>query len=408
MEESAGSEPDEPRPELRDRRDREEVRLRALIVDEGRTWSTLGAVRSLAHAGWSVAIGCPGARGLSASSRYVSSRHDVPSLARGLDGFSDAVREAVEDSGADVVFGGGDAEVYALCIEREKIPAIVPYPPESVVLRAFDKLELCTSAVRHGLAAPTTEIATDDMDVDGTMWVKSRWHWDPRSGNRPTRLEASLETGRAAINARVRELRRHGAEPVLQEPVYGEQLSLIALRANDGRTLGTVFQQVDRCWPVPTGWTVRAHTIPVDPELERGVGELLDDLGWTGLVELEFIRPDDGIPRLIDFNGRFYGSMALAIGAGVDFPALWAADVTGQPVKPSPPARVPVRFQRLGGDLRRAVNDRRGGLWRDVANTLSYAPGAVHSILRANDLRPAYVYLRTFANDGRAARRADS
>ena len=48
-------------PELRDLRDREGVGLRALIVDEGRTWSTLGAVRSLACAGWSVAIAVAGA-----------------------------------------------------------------------------------------------------------------------------------------------------------------------------------------------------------------------------------------------------------------------------------------------------------------------------------------------------------
>ena len=320
--------------------------------------------------------------------------------------FSDAVRQAVEDSDADVVFGGGDAEVYALCIERDKFPAIVPYPPLSAVLRAFDKLELCTLAVHHGLAAPWTEGAADDVDVDGTLWVKSRWHWDPRCGDRSTRVEACRETGRAAINARVRAFRCHGAEPVLQEPVDGDQLSVILLRAGDGRTLGTVFQQVDHCWPTPTGWTVRAHTISVDIDLERAVGQLLDELGWIGLVELEFIRPDDGIPRLIDFNGRFYGSLALAVGAGVDFPALWAADAMGQAPEPSPPARVPVRFQRLGGDLRRAIKERRGGLWRDVANTISHAPTAVHSTLRANDLHPAYTYLRTFAQESRTGGRA--
>ncbi len=245
---------------LRERRRSRGVKPRALIVDEGRTWSTLSAVRSLAAAGWSVAIGSPGARGLSASSRCVSSRHDVPSLGVGLDAFSNAVRQAVEDSGAEVVFGGGDAEVYALCMEREKIPAIVPYPPMPIVRRAFDKLELCTLAVGYGLAAPWTAAADDDADVDGTMMVKSRWHWDPHTGHEATRVEATIETGRVAINGRVRELRRLGAEPVLQEPVYGDQLSLIVLRSRDGRTLGTVFQQMDHCWPTPNGWTVRrAH-----------------------------------------------------------------------------------------------------------------------------------------------------
>ncbi len=340
-----------------------------------------------------------------ASSRFVSSRHDVPTLDHGLESFSTAVQQAVKESGAEVVFVGGDGEVYALAIESERIPAIVPSPCEEVVWRAFDKLELCQSAVRAGLAAPWTVEAGADIlqDVglaerlDGRLVVKSRWHWDPRKGDSPTRSEASLETGAAAIAARVAELRERGAAPLLQETIMGDHLSVIVLRGRDGRTLGTVYQQIDHRWPQPAGWTVRAHTLEPDPALECAVGRLLADLDWVGLVELEFIRPDDGIPRLIDFNGRYYGSMQLAVSAGVDFPALWAADATGRAVEPAPPARVGVRFQRLGGDMRRAVSERSNGLWHDVANTLSFAQGASHSILRVKDPRPAFVYLRTTA-----------
>ena len=122
-----------------------------------------------------------------------------------------------------------------------------------------------------------------------------------------------------------------------------------------------LYQQIDHRWPVPAGWTARAHTLPLDTDLLRGAERLLDDLGWIGLVELEFIRGADGGPRLIDFNGRYYGSMQLAVAAGMDFPRLWAEDATGHNPEPSPAARVGVRFQRIGGDLRRALKERRGG-----------------------------------------------
>lgn len=332
----------------------------------------------------------------------MSSRHDVPSLKSGLAGFSDAVRKAVKDSGAEVVFGGGDAEVHALSLEKESIPAIVPYPDEPIVRRAFDKLELGLAAERAGLEAPRTTEAPDEIDTDGPVLVKSRQHWDPRAENGATRLEASVVTGRAAITARVAEIRRQGAAPVLQERLDGENLSLVLLRGQDGRTLGALYQQIDHRWPVPAGWTARAHTLPLDADLVQGAERLLDDLGWIGLVELEFIRGADGGPRLIDFNGRYYGSMQLAVAAGVDFPRLWAEDATGHHPEPSAAARVGVRFQRIGGDLRRALQGRRGGRARDVLDTLAYGARAHHSITSMRDPRPGFIYLRHSVHELRA------
>ena len=32
----------------------------------------------------------------------------------------------------------------------------------------------------------------------------------------------------------------------------------------------------------------------------------------------------DGVPKLMEINGRFWGSLQLAIDAGVDFPRCWS------------------------------------------------------------------------------------
>jgi hypothetical protein len=100
---------------------------------------------------------------------------------------------------------------------------------------------------------------------------------------------------------------------------------------------------------------------------------LLDALDWHGLAELQFIVEDE-IPRLIDLNGRFYGSLSLAVAAGANLPAIWAGlaidDVPATPVR----ARPGVRYQWGSADLRRAVRERRGGLVRDLAGTAPYTP----------------------------------
>jgi predicted ATP-grasp superfamily ATP-dependent carboligase len=274
-----------------------------------------------------------------------------------------------------------------------RLGAVVPYPDEVTVRRSFDKLDLLDAARRAGLGAPNCTEEPPTGPVTGPVGVKSRWHWDPWRNDEATRLEATVAGTADEVATAFAAMRAAGGAPILQEYLEGEHLCMVLLRGRDGGLLGAVHQRIDRRWPVPAGWTVRAHTLAMDPDLRDASVALLEDLGWTGLVELEFIRPTDGVPRLIDFNGRFYGSMELAVAAGVDLPTLWAADATGRPVHPAPPARPGVRFQRLGGDLRRALRHPEGPVVPAVVDALRYSVGARHSTLSLRDPRPALEYL---------------
>ncbi|MFI6989421.1 ATP-grasp domain-containing protein [Nonomuraea wenchangensis] len=144
------------------------------------------------------------------------------------------------------------------------------------------------------------------------------------------------------------------------------------------------------------GASCRAETVRVDPAISDRAARLLAALGWFGLAQLQFVVPEDGRPRLIDLNGRFYGSMALATAAGANLPAAWAALAVGHDVPPTR-ARPGVRYHWLEGDLRRAAVERRSGLLPDLAGTLRYAAGAVHSTLSLRDPAPALARIRATA-----------
>ena len=63
---------------------------------------------------------------------------------------------------------------------------------------------------------------------------------------------------------------------------------------------------------------------------------------------------DDGTqPWLMEVNGRFWGSLQLAIAAGCDFPRLWADVLTGQPLDRPTPYREGVTLRWLWGDVKR-------------------------------------------------------
>jgi predicted ATP-grasp superfamily ATP-dependent carboligase len=78
---------------------------------------------------------------------------------------------------------------------------------------------------------------------------------------------------------------------------------------------------------------------------------LLDDLHWHGVAMVEFKQDAaDGLPKLMEINGRFWGSLQLAIDAGVDFPALLVSAIASPP-RPQEPYRVGVRSRWFWGDV---------------------------------------------------------
>jgi hypothetical protein len=126
-----------------------------------------------------------------------------------------------------------------------------------------------------------------------------------------------------------------------------------------------------------------------DRELSDGVRRLARDLGWFGLVQVEFVRDQLGVPHVTDFNGRFYGSMALAVGAGANLPAIWALQALGHDERLRARPHDGAGFQWLNRDLAAA---RAEGL-RALAGSLAAVPFASHSMWSARDPWPALRYL---------------
>ncbi|HEV3228154.1 MAG TPA: ATP-grasp domain-containing protein [Solirubrobacteraceae bacterium] len=362
--------------------------MRALIVDPWDGRATLAAVRALGAAGWHVGVGAPRPRTLSTASRWCTYWDPVPSLEQGLDAFVDAVNGAVSRRGYDVVFSSSDGEVLALSHARERIDARVPYASDEVVARAFDKLCLAEAATRVGIASPAMALAGDPIAErlsQRPVVVKERTHGALAVHGRPARAEVAICHSPVQVAARLAAL---NGTALIQELVEGRLGAFTVVVDRDGDVLARVQQRAERTWPATAGCSVRARTVAIDEELATKVGALMAELGWFGLAQLQFMEPEGAEPLLIDFNGRFYGSMSLALGAGVNLPALWASLATGDRPTGRHDGRPGVRYQYLEGDLQVARAERRGGLGRDLASCLRYAVGARHSILSARDPRP--------------------
>lgn len=323
-------------------------------------------------------------------SRWASHRHLVPPHASGASSFVDAINHAIATHDYEVVFACSDGEILTLSRERSKLGALVPHPPHDTMLRAIDKVDLAVAARAAGLAAPpeagSAAEAREQWGVKPTI-VKERLHGTQAAGGSFTHFSPQAFIDAADVDLRVREIRAAGGEPVVQPLIEGQLMAFTSVLDEQGNMLARVQQVAERTYPRDAGLSVRARTVPIEEHLAERITLLLRELGWFGLSELQFIAPTDGDPVLLDFNGRFYGSLALALAAGVNLPDTWARIVTGRRPLRAGDARPGVRYQWLEGDLR-AARERSEGPISDARGCLRYATRANASIWSAKDPLP--------------------
>ena len=74
-----------------------------------------------------------------------------------------------------------------------------------------------------------------------------------------------------------------------------------------------------------------------DPELQGIATALVEHLGLSFVSNVQLRRDRNGVPKLLEINPRFPGTMALTVHSGVNMPALAVDDLLGR----NPPAPAP-------------------------------------------------------------------
>lgn len=182
-----------------------------------------------------------------------------------------------------------------------------------------------------------------------------------------------------------------GERIVAQELCRGELLGLALVVDTDGRLIARFQQTASRTWPLEAGASTNAISVaPQDALVESG-RRLLADVGFAGLAHMQFLVTGERCV-LIDVNPRFYGSMPLALKAGVNLPAAWHGVATGEPRPKLGSYRLGLRFRWFEGNLLaarrghslRALTDggfgpRAGAVWSadDPLASAAWGAGAV-------------------------------
>jgi predicted ATP-grasp superfamily ATP-dependent carboligase len=361
-----------------------------VLVSGDEFHASLALVRAL-RAGGYLPILAVGVRGSYASrSRAVAAVTQVPQAHDTPAAFVEAIVRAAVDLEADAILPGTEASLIALAQRREPLPCPVGVPALEVVDLATNKERVLALAAASGLdtppsiLAPPAELTARAEEISYPAVLKplrTRLEVDDaRLAYYTARRIATADELRAALDGLPQ------ADWVLQ-PYLNGRLSAVSGVAWEGRLVYAVHQITHRIWPPYVGYSSSAETVAADSDLESRVAGLLHEIGWSGLFQAQFLGAPDGRRLLIDFNPRAYGSLALAVRAGANLPALWAALVLGAPPPPMR-YRPGVRYRLEHNDLRAVARTVRDGDLRGMLAALLPRPRTAHAIFSLRDPMP--------------------
>jgi predicted ATP-grasp superfamily ATP-dependent carboligase len=349
-----------------------------VLVTDGEQRAALAIVRSLGRAGHQVEVAASRGRTLAGSSRYAARSIRVPDPLAEPERFADAVIAHAHAAGIDVLLPVTEASLVALLPRRAELaPAALPFPELETFLRICDKAQVTQAAAAVGISVPAQHVLTrpSDLDLDTSALrfpaVVKPARSVVRSGTGLRKLSVVHAADRAALSRVAASMPPEAYPLLVQQRIHGPGIGIFVLLWQ-GELLAAFSHERLREKPPSGGVSVYCESRPLDPQLlERSVA-LLRSFGWEGVAMVEFKRDaQSGEDYIMEINGRFWGSLQLAISAGVDFPRLLVDAALGMEVPATTRYESGVRSRWVLGDLDHLI-----ARMRRSAESLGLPPGA--------------------------------
>jgi predicted ATP-grasp superfamily ATP-dependent carboligase len=329
---------------------------RAFITD-GNLRSTLAVVRSLGRAGVWVGVGDDETHSMAGASRYCRESVLYPSPVREPEAFQHFLTTELPRMGYTHVLPTSDVTAQLVAPLKDLLePKItVMISTAEALSRVQDKSAMLEEARQAGMAVPRTisncsreELVRFAEEVGYPVVIKPRRSREFCNGQWRTGAVKYAWTP-----AEVVELYESCPIPfpLVQERVVGEGRGVFLLMW-EGEIQAAFCHRRLREKPPWGGVSVLCESIPLDPALMCQAATLLRRMQWQGPAMVECkLDERTGETKLMEVNGRYWGSLQLAIDAGVDFPAAHMLLASGESVAPLTSYRTGIQCRWLLGDL---------------------------------------------------------
>jgi len=366
-----------------------------IIVTDGEQRSALAAVRSLGRAGYRCVVTSATGHSLAGASRFAARDASVPDALSEPAAFAASLTALVTRERARAVFPMTDAAILALAPVRGALgDCVLPVPPLDQFRALSDKEHLLRIAGSTGIHVPAQVSLIDaraasSLDAGALSYpvvIKPARSVGEAGGVR-RKLGVEYAADANALRASIAGLPAAAYPVLLQQRIVGPGIGIFLLVWNGDVIAEFAHRRITEK-PPSGGVSVYRESIPMDAALLAQSRVLLQHFSWSGVAMIEYKRDDaTGRAYLMEINGRFWGSLQLAIDAGVDFPALLAGVALGKPVVPVREYRAGVRSRWWWGHVDHLIARMKShDEWPPgTAGAARVAADAVGGVLRSGD-----------------------
>lgn len=381
--------------------------LARILVLDGHSAAALALTRSAGRAGHWVAVGAN--QGLFAAaqfSRYCQSRFDYPPATENATRFLEVLLEFVRSQGIDLVIPVTDWTLGPLSANRGRFVGIcrLALPSASALAIVSDKYRTIEMAQHLGINVPRTRLIESLNDLPATeemgfpVVVKDRFsvRW---LGNKAVFGSVAYAYSQAELKDKISTRLQAAGDVLVQEFVSGTGIGFACFIAGGSVLLPFEWERIREVDPCGGASSAR-KSIALNKEIVALSSKFMIEIGFEGIAMVEYKRAANGEMIFMEINGRPWGSLALAVACGIDYPRYWIDwNLKGILPPKSIPYEANIVCRRIVGELTHLSNLWAGkpenwdapypSFWKSAAEmALPWRPGMHYDELWMFDMRP--------------------
>lgn len=334
-----------------------------VLVTDGNTRAALAITRALGRDNCEVIVGAEKHPCLASESRFCAGKVTYPNPLKDYQSYLGCIARILENVRPDVLLPVTDVTTMMAAENKNRLEKLcaIPFPDYDAVERAADKSGVMKLAEKLDIPVPKTIYVSDIREVKQAAFECSTIGYPVvikparsrvRDGNEWKSHGVKYADDAGQLRRILQGLSDEGGFPVLlQERIVGAGAGLF-LFMDEGEAVAVFGHRRLREKPPSGGVSVLRESVPVRAELKDYSERLMRALNWQGIAMVEFKQDQrSGQFKLMEINGRFWGSLQLAIDAGVNFPVLLTRSAMGEKITPVHDYRIGVKSRWFWGDV---------------------------------------------------------
>lgn len=307
-----------------------------ILITDAQSRQALAAARSLGRAGYRVLTADTERLTLGGASCFAVKSFTYPDPRADEAGFVAKLQQKILRERITMILPMADRSLVALARHAQEFGSVLlPFPNLQTVMMARDKSQTLELARSMGIPIPKSLLVRSIEEIPHIRTFPVLLKPIEGSGSRGIRIVASSANLHATASQVLAQFGPFLAQELI--PHDGPEIGCYMLCDSSSRPVASLLQKRIRSFPARGGPSTLRTTFHDDHILTQSI-EILRRIGWRGVAMVEWkVDPRDGIPKLMEINPRFWGSLEGSIAAGVDFPRLLSETFTGKPPTTPPP-----------------------------------------------------------------------